>query len=94
MATLQKFGFNEFGIKNASGVEVTGSYLRRYIHCWCRKSDGFTYHRKENIEFFCSAAFINAHPGCTASQLGKIAHDSPRWKAAKKVRKPAEQLAQ
>jgi hypothetical protein len=81
MSALVKFSSNPFGVVNSDGVEVSEDYLRRYIHCWCRVSDGFTFNRKANIAYFCSAKFIKAHPGKTASQLGKIASTSKRWTA-------------
>lgn len=70
---------NEFGIVNSAGQVVTRDYLRRYIHCWCRVSDGFVYNRKQNIEYFMSNEFLAKHRGKTASQVGKAASMSDRW---------------
>ena len=76
---LNKFGTNRFGITNGSGQVVSEEYLRRYVHCWCRTSNGFTHNRSENIAYFMSDEFLALHPGKTASQIGKIASQSPRW---------------
>jgi len=87
--SLVKFGQNRFNIVNSNGQVVSEDYLRRYIHCWCRTSNGFTYNRKANIAYFMSDAFLSQHVGKTASQIGKIASKSERWTApvaAKKVR--------
>jgi hypothetical protein len=80
-AKFEKFGLNRFGIVNSDGEVVSEDYLRRYIHCWCRVSDGFTHNRKANIEYFMSDEFLAAHPGATASQIGKFASLSDRWNA-------------
>ena len=76
---FEKFGTNKFGIVNSDGKSVSHDYIRRYIHCWCRVSDGFTLNRKSNIEFFMTDEFLSAHPGKTASQIGQIASKSDRW---------------
>lgn len=105
MAELKKFveegkatfTYNEFGellVKNSRGETVTASYLRRYVHCWARKADGFTFNRKVNIEYFMSEAYIReqftAHPDMTASEFGHTCRLSKRWTdpKAKKAAKP------
>ena len=82
---LEKFGKNRFGILNSKGEEVSEDYLRRYIHCWCRVSDGFVHNRKANIAYFMSDEFLAQHSGKTASQVGKAASIDPRWKVAQRV---------
>jgi hypothetical protein len=78
---IVKFGQNPFGVCNSHAIEVTPEYLSRYVQCWCRKADGFVYNRKANIAYFTSPEFVNAHPGLTASQLGKVASLDARWNA-------------
>jgi hypothetical protein len=84
MSTFNKFASesvtgNTYGIVNDDGQIVTLDYLRRYIHCWCRVSDGFTTNRKANIAYFMSAEFLSAHKGMTASQIGHAASLDARW---------------
>ena len=76
---------NNYGITNSKGQVVTAEYLARYIHCWCRASNGFRHNRKENIAFFTSAEFLSTCAGLTASQVGHKAALSPRWNAKAKV---------
>lgn len=70
---------NKFDIRNSDGELVSMDYLRRYIHCWCRVSDGYTHNRKTNIEYFMSDTFLAQHRGKTASQVGKAASIDARW---------------
>lgn len=88
---LNKFGVNRYGIANAAGQQVSEDYLRRYIHCWCRISNGFTHNRSENIAYFMSDEFLAQHKGKTASQIGKIASQSPRWNPEPKPVNPRTQ---
>jgi hypothetical protein len=80
---IVKFGKNEFGVTNSKSEpqEITPEYLSRYVQCWCRLGSGFTYNRKANLAYFCSAAFVSLWPGLTASQIGHEAAKSDRWNA-------------
>ena len=90
-ANLSKFGSNRFAISNGSGQVVSEDYLRRYIHCWCRASNGFTHNRSANIAYFMSDEFLSQHKGKTASQIGKAASLSPRWNPEPKPVNPHKQ---
>jgi hypothetical protein len=85
---LSKFGVNRYGVVNAAGQQVSEEYLRRYIHCWCRVSNGFTHNRAANIAYFMSDEFLSQHTGKTASQIGKAASLSPLWKPEPKPVNP------
>ena len=77
--SFEKFGNNRFGICNSKGEIVSEDYLRKYIHCCCRVSAGYTLDRKSNIEYFMSDEFLSANSGKTACQIGIIASKSERW---------------
>jgi hypothetical protein len=81
MKTFSKFGVNRFGIVNSKGEVVSEDYLRRYIHCWCRKDDPMynVPNRGQIIDHFMSDEFLSKHLGKTASQIGKIASIDPIW---------------
>jgi hypothetical protein len=79
MATFEKFGNNAYGITNEDGKMITMDYIRRYIHCWCRVSNGFVHERKANIAHFMSPENLEAHRGMTGSRVGHDAALSTRW---------------
>lgn len=87
MTALTKFAANPYSIRNSTGDLVSMDYLRRYIHCWCRVSDGFIHNRKANIEYFMSPAFLTPLKGKTASEIGKIASLDPRWGMSRQTTK-------
>ena len=75
-----KFSSNKYGIVNSRGEQCSLQYISGYVQCWSRKENGYTENRTAWIAYFMSDAWLTAHPGLTASQIGSAAH--VEWNAA------------